>query len=57
MAKMLTTEQQTDLRTLLEGIKGLDAATQAQVVYWSLELKPKRIRTPKAKVAENNQQN
>ena len=54
MAKMLTTEQQTDLRTLLEGIKGLDAATQAQIVYWSLELKPKRIRTPKAKVAENN---
>lgn len=42
--KTLQTFQQTELRELLEKISQQDVETQAQINYWVIELKPKRIR-------------
>lgn len=44
--KVLSTEQQEDLQTLINSIPrhNLDFGTANQLDYWSIELKPKRIR-------------
>jgi hypothetical protein len=45
--KLLDTQQQTELRELLEKIldhNSLDLETFNQTNYWVLELKPKRVR-------------
>lgn len=42
--KVLNNEQQTELRELLESLEGFGADVQAQINYWAIELKPKRVR-------------
>lgn len=42
--KTLTTEQQSELQSLLESLNGLNIDVQQEVNYWVNELKPKRIR-------------
>lgn len=42
--KTLQSEQQVELRELLEKVSEQDAETQSQINYWIIELKPKRIR-------------
>jgi hypothetical protein len=48
--KVLSTEQQGDLQQLIEQISnfdGLDHSIKAELVYWSIELKPKRVKKVK----------
>lgn len=42
--KTLSTEQQSELRELLENVQGQSAHQQDIINYWILELKPKRVR-------------
>jgi len=54
--KVLSTEQQTDLRELLvrlteDGYQA-DLGDMAQLEYWAIELKPKRVRKKKEIVQE-----
>jgi len=42
--KLLSTEQQNDLRELLEKVGSNNIETEAELQFWRIELKPKRIR-------------
>lgn len=44
--KVLTTEQQVELQALMTELSGTvnDINLQGQINYWTLELKPKRVR-------------
>lgn len=48
--KVLSTVDQWNLQGLMEGLKeaNLDAETMAEINFWSIELKPKRIRKPRS---------
>lgn len=58
--KVLSTEQQTDLQKLIENLSDptfqVDVQDHAQLVYWSLELKPKRVRKSKEKILQGMQE-
>lgn len=51
--KVLSTEQQEALLSLLEGVNSDDLEIQYQIVYWRIELKPKRIRKKNPDVQDN----
>ena len=45
--KTLSTEQQVELQALLDKVaafQSFDNETNAQINFWSIELKPKRVR-------------
>lgn len=50
--KVLTTEQQTELQSLLTILIGFGPEIQVEINKWAKELKPKRIR--RKAIVENN---
>lgn len=59
--KLLTTEQQTQLRQLLEtvmeyeGAEGFNEEFKSELAYWAQELKPKRVRKKVDLIVDNHQ--
>lgn len=53
--KVLTTDQQNELRTLIEEVSNIlsDSGVKAQLSYWAIELKPKRVRKKGMVTTEN----
>jgi len=55
--KLLSTEQQNDLRELLEKVGSNNIETEAELQFWRIELKPKRIRKKKEESVETGVDN